>query len=77
MSDIMLHGVLNMPVDLWCNDDLDKQQRHGRYTEASERIKNLNMALLTLVNADSNWAMNVSDNDESLIRELINIAESV
>ncbi len=34
----MLHGVLNMPIDLWCTDMLDQKQRHSRYLEASARI---------------------------------------
>lgn len=40
MSEVMLHGVLNMPSDLWNdNDELDKMQRHSRYVEASELIR--------------------------------------
>ena len=38
MSDVMLHGVLNMPIDCWDETELDKQQRHARYVEASKRI---------------------------------------
>lgn len=43
MGDVMLHGVLNMPPELWNESDslfgkLDKNQRHCRYVEASERI---------------------------------------
>lgn len=39
MSDAMLHGVLQMPPDLWDNDScIDVGQRHGRYTEVSYRI---------------------------------------
>jgi len=41
MSDIMLHGVLNTPPDLWTDSEIDKIQRHSRYVEASERIKQL------------------------------------
>ena len=45
MSDTMLHGVLSMPVDLWQNNHLDKQQRHSRYVEASNKIKDLEQQL--------------------------------
>lgn len=38
MSDVMLHGVLNMPIELWRDDALDKIQRHSRYVEASRLI---------------------------------------
>ena len=45
MSDVMLHGVLNMPPDLWCDSPIDVAQRHGRYVEASKRIKELELEL--------------------------------
>lgn len=38
MSDSMLHGILQMPPNLWSNDAIDIAQRHGRYLEASKRI---------------------------------------
>ena len=38
MSDTMLHGVLNMPPELWGDDFLDKMQRYDRYLQASKRI---------------------------------------
>jgi hypothetical protein len=41
MSDVMLHGVLNMPPNLWSDSPIDIAQRHGRYVEASKRIKEL------------------------------------
>ena len=42
MSDVMLHGVLNMPIELWKDDcELDKLQRHSRYVEASNKILEL------------------------------------
>jgi hypothetical protein len=41
MSDLMLHGVLNMPPEIWGDSELDKIQRHARYVEASERIRKL------------------------------------
>jgi len=40
MSEVMLHGVLNMPIDIWSDDHLSKIQRHSRYVEASELIRN-------------------------------------
>lgn len=36
----MLHGVLNMPIDVWGDTVIDKTQRHATYRRASERIKN-------------------------------------
>jgi len=46
MSDVMLHGVLNMPPDLWCDSPIDIAQRHSRYKEASQRIEQLELELL-------------------------------
>ena len=40
MSEVMLHAVLNMPIDIWSDDHLSKIQRHSRYVEASELIRN-------------------------------------
>ena len=45
MSDVMLHGVLNMPIDCWSDNALDKLQRHSRYVQASERILELEKQL--------------------------------
>ena len=45
MSDLMLHGVLNMPPTLWHDSDLDTAQRFSRYKEASQRIKDLDKKL--------------------------------
>ena len=39
MSDIMLHGVLQMPPELWSDSPIDVAQRHARYLEASARIE--------------------------------------
>lgn len=39
MSDVMLHGVLRLPPDLWRDSAIDIAQRHGRYLEASQRIE--------------------------------------
>ena len=41
----MLHGVLNMPPDLWVDDAMDKMQRHSRYVEASKVIEELKNVL--------------------------------
>lgn len=38
MSDVMLHGVLNMPPEMWQDSDLDNAQRFSRYQAASRRI---------------------------------------
>lgn len=38
MGDTILHGVLNMPIEIWSDDYFDKVQRRSRYIEASERI---------------------------------------
>lgn len=45
MSDVMLHGVLNMPPECWSNSPLDVAQRHSRYVEASYRIQDLEREL--------------------------------
>lgn len=45
MSDVMLHGVLNMPPELWDGSEIDKIQRYGRYLQASRRIEDLTRAL--------------------------------
>lgn len=39
MSDIMLFGVLEMPPYLWHSDPIDIAQRHGRYKQAAQRIR--------------------------------------
>ncbi len=38
MSNTILHGVLNMPVEIWSNGDFDNMQRQSRYVEASRLI---------------------------------------
>tara|TARA_R110002124_G_scaffold185198_1_gene352660 strand:- start:30 stop:362 length:333 start_codon:yes stop_codon:yes gene_type:complete len=45
MSDAMLHGILNMPTDLWTDDHLNQVQRHNTYVSASKRIYELTDAL--------------------------------
>jgi hypothetical protein len=41
MSDTMLHGILNMPPDLWSDTPIDQAARHARYVEASRQIIDL------------------------------------
>ena len=41
MSDVILHGVLNMPPELWIDSELDKMQRYWRYMEASRKIEDM------------------------------------
>lgn len=36
----MLLGVLEMPPECWSDDPLDVTQRHGRYKQAADRIRN-------------------------------------
>ena len=39
MSDVMLHGILRMPPELWRDEPMQVSQRHGRYLQASDRIE--------------------------------------
>ena len=78
MSDVMLHGVLNMPPELWKYDALDEMQRHSRYyVQASKRINDLNKALIAMVTANNNWRLYVSDNDEILIDRMLRECEYI
>ena len=45
MGDVMLHGVLNMPPELWSNTNIDKLQRYNVYMAASRRIEDLDRKL--------------------------------
>ncbi len=45
MSDVMLHGVLNMPPELWSGSPIDVMQRHSRYIQASQYIYELDAEL--------------------------------
>lgn len=60
MSDTMLHGVLNMPIDVWGDSDLDKIQRASAYQEASEIIKNStpNAKILELIKEYEGLSLN-------------------
>jgi len=39
MSDVMLLGVLRLPVECWMDTDMDQQQRYKRYVQAAKRIE--------------------------------------
>lgn len=55
MSDVMLLGILRMPMDLW-NDSsyLDKAQRQSNYFRAADKIEALEDVLLeVLIQHDS------------------------
>jgi hypothetical protein len=55
MSDIMLHSVLQMPIDCWNDTELDKQQRRDRYVEASKRIIELEQQVAFLAQSREDW----------------------
>ena len=40
MSDVMLHGVLCIPPELWDGNEMDVRQRYSHYLQASRRIEN-------------------------------------
>lgn len=48
MSDTMLHGILNMPIDL-LDTRSDFIQYHARGVEASKRIKDLELIINELI----------------------------
>lgn len=45
MSDVMLHGILRMPPELWEDDPVSTVQRHSTYVQASDMISNLQQQL--------------------------------
>ncbi len=57
MGDVMLHGVLNMPPELWQDTEIDKQQRHSRYLEASKRIIELEKQVSWAIRALNSQAL--------------------
>lgn len=73
MSDTNLHGVLNMPIDIWSDEYLDKIQRHSRYVEASERIISLESklakALKVIGTIDDSCKMEMINNGSKTIRK--------
>jgi hypothetical protein len=48
MSDLMLHGVLCMPPELWQDSEIDKRQRYARYLAASRRIEDADKEITRL-----------------------------
>ncbi|MCK4815727.1 hypothetical protein KA005_08155 [bacterium] len=64
MSDIMLHGVLNMPYENWDDSVIDKIQRHSRYVEASKMIKQLEKSQSNSVK--SPWIKQLENNFKHL-----------
>jgi hypothetical protein len=57
VSDVMLHGILNMPPGIWDNSDIHKAQRHDAYKQASKRILELEAELSFYANCSysSSW----------------------
>jgi len=81
MSEVMLHGILNMPIDIWSDDILDKRQRHSRYVEASKLIREqegeINQLRQKLEAAEAECARLKEENHNALLSyvELINKRE--
>jgi hypothetical protein len=69
--DIMLHGVLRMPTDMWSNDPLDMYQRHARYIQASDRIIELENKLASMA------SVAVIRDNERLMKDLVEIEMKV
>jgi len=72
MSDVMLHGVLNMPPELWDNSEVDKLQRYSRYMQASRRIEDLD----TLLNPRQ-WTKEMRDAWHSNLPDTIKAFEAL
>jgi len=74
MSDIMLHGVLNMPPELWSGEPIDVMQRHSRYVQASKYIYELieqRDGLKQSVNCASDLLASVTEQRDRLAEEII------
>lgn len=71
----MLHGVLNMPPELWGDDAMNKMQRYSRCLEASRRIEDLNRALTIMITSNNNWRMSLDDEQEAHIVKMLSLAE--
>jgi hypothetical protein len=72
MSDVMLHGVLNMPPELWSGSPIDVMQRHSRYLQASEYIGELTEQrdrLAVLLSDIYNYAKGKKPHDYSKLTE--------
>lgn len=77
MSDVMLHGVLNMPPELWRNDPLDVLQRHDRYVEASRRIRQLEDTLAGIASAQGDKSITLELRACELVGRMQGMASSV
>tara|TARA_R110000822_G_scaffold31723_1_gene91603 strand:+ start:208 stop:501 length:294 start_codon:yes stop_codon:yes gene_type:complete len=85
MSEIMLHGVLNMPAELWdSSNPFDSMQRQSRYFEASrliyhqaDRIEELEKNAKGLQLALSFFANNEASKDRDKIADLERTIESL
>lgn len=75
MSDVMLHGILNMPPDLWNDTEVNKMQRYDAYKEASRRIRDLNKALLFLESSSYGWQVYAPKDEIEHINKMLQQAE--
>ena len=75
MSDVMLLGVLRMPIDLWNDSALNKNQRHSRYIEAAERIEALTERVAELERTTQNCKAAVVIAQEWIAEKDVKIAE--
>jgi hypothetical protein len=83
VSDVMLHGILNMPPGIWDNSDIHKAQRHDAYKQASKKIlelekklQNANEDKLATISAErKRWAR--EDFKALAIRDLENRIEGL
>jgi hypothetical protein len=76
MSDTMLHGVLNMSINLWGKSHIEEIQRYYKYQEASQRIKDLTEALIAITSRCENWETDCNPEEVSLIDEMIMLSNS-
>ena len=80
MSDIMLHGVLNMPPELWSGEPIDVMQRHSRYVQASKYIYELieqRDGLKQSVNCASDLLASVTEQRDRLAEALKEYREAL
>lgn len=70
MSDAMLHGILQMPPELWASGATDIAQRHSRYLEASKRIieleRQLDWALKSREAVWNSWNKALEERDDAM-----------
>ena len=69
MSDVMLLGVLRLPIDMWTDDPLDVMQRHERYKQAANEIERLNARIKDYQDACSQ-KQEIIDCDKAVISDL-------